>query len=169
MSEIQPIFITGKCRWACITKPNTTYEPHAWSVQLQITDDNRDIVENLIDEETGSSVSLPINNKDDDFGDYVTFKRKVLRTDGTTNYPPVIKDSQNNNWSGKLIGNESVVTIKGRPYTWTWNKKDGVSADLMGLQVVDLVEFEPSGELEGFDIVPGGYVDSGAEEIPFAS
>ena len=46
--------------------------------------------------------------------------------------------------------------------------KSGVSADLAAVQVVDFIEYT-SGADNDFDVVPGGYVTEGAEEIPFAS
>ena len=89
------IYITGKCHYASITEPNTKFEP-VWSIQVEVNDDNRSIIE---------KAGLSIANKSDDRGDFVTIKRKVLRKDGTQRQGPVVKDSQNNNWDGKLIAN----------------------------------------------------------------
>ena len=81
-----PIFLTGKCHYACIIEPNTKFDP-VWSIQIEVDDDNRPTIEDA---------GLPINNKGDDRNDFVTIKRKVMRKDGTSRRPPIVKDSQNN-------------------------------------------------------------------------
>ena len=152
------IYITGKCHYASITEPNTKFEP-VWSIQVEVNDDNRSIIE---------KAGLSIANKGDDRGDFVTIKRKVLRKDGTQRQGPVVKDSQNNNWDGKLIANGSTVNVKAVPFEWSYAGKSGVSADLAAVQVVDFIEYSSAGD--DFDVVPGGYVTPIVEEdIPFAS
>ena len=37
---------------------------------------------------------------------------KFARKDGTQRQGPIVKDSQNNNWDGKLIANGSTVNVK---------------------------------------------------------
>lgn len=152
------IYITGKCHYASITDPNTKFEP-VWSIQVEVNDDNRSIIE-----EAGLSVA----NKGDDRGDFVTIKRKVLKKDGTQRQAPIVKDSQNNNWDGKLIANGSTVNVKALPFDWSYAGKSGVSADLAAVQVVDFIEYSTDGV--DFDVVEGGYVTPIVEEdIPFAS
>ena len=68
-----PIYISGKCHYASIIEPNTKFDP-VWSIQVEVNDDNRAVIE---------QAGLPINNKGDDRGDFVTIKRKVLRKDGS--------------------------------------------------------------------------------------
>ena len=154
-----PIYITGKCHYASITEPNTKFEP-VWSIQLEVDDNNRSIIE---------SSGLSISNKGDDRGDFVTIKRKVERKDGTQRQGPIVKDSQNNNWDGKLIANGSVVNVKAVPFEWTYAGKSGISADLAAVQVVDFIEYT-SGADNDFDVVEGGYVTPTIEvDIPFSS
>ena len=78
-------------------------------------------------------------------------------------------DSQNNPWDNKLIGNGSVVTVKALPFEWNYAGKSGKSADLAGVQVVELVEYGD----KDFDVVEGGYVNKAATEmsddIPFGN
>ena len=153
-----PIYISGKCHYASITEPNTKFEP-VWSIQIEVDDNNRSVIE---------SAGLTISNKGDDRGAFVTIKRKVALKDGTERQGPLVKDSQNNNWDGKLIANGSVVIVKAVPFEWNYAGKSGVSADLAAVQVVDFIEYT-SGAGNDFDVVPGGYVTEGTEEIPFAS
>ena len=146
------IYITGKCHYASITEPNTKFEP-VWSIQVEVNDDNRSAIE---------GAGLNISNKEDDRGDFVTIKRKVLRKDGTQRQPPIVKDSQNNLWGGKLIANGSTVNVKAIPFEWTYAGKSGVSADLAAVQVVDFIEYNEGGD---FAPVEGGYVQE--ERVPF--
>tara|TARA_R110000744_G_scaffold11441_7_gene34670 strand:+ start:820 stop:1275 length:456 start_codon:yes stop_codon:yes gene_type:complete len=148
-----PIYITGKCHYASITEPNTKFEP-VWSIQVEVDDSNRSVIE---------GANLPINNKGDDRGDFVTIKRKVLRADGSQRAAPFIKDSQNNTWNGKLLANGSTVNVKAVPYDWNYAGKSGVSADLSAVQVVDFIEY--TRDNEDFKPVEGGYVQE--EVVPF--
>lgn len=150
--------ISGKAYWASVMSPNTTYEP-VYSVDVCLDEDTKSLIESL---------GLTVQNKGDDRGDFVKIKRKVYKRDGSERPSPIVKDSQNNNWDGSLIGNGSMVNVKFATYEWEYNKKKGVASDLMALQVVDLVEY---GDNKDFSAVEGGYtvgnnLDTG-EEIPF--
>jgi|TARA_R110001632_G_scaffold117850_1_gene230016 hypothetical protein len=147
-----PIFITGKCHYASITEPNTKFDP-VWSIQVEVNDDNRSTIE---------GANLPVSNKGDDRGDFVTIKRKVLRKDGSQRQPPIVKDSENNLWNGKLIANGSTVNVKAIPFDWNYAGNSGVSADLAAVQVVDFIEYTSG---EDFEPVEGGYVQE--ESVPF--
>lgn len=156
MSDVH--IISGKAYWASVISPNTTYEP-VYSVDVCLDEDTKSLVESL---------GLTVQNKGDDRGDFVKIKRKVYKRDGSERPSPIVKDSQNNNWDGSLIGNGSMVNVKFATYEWEYNKKKGVASDLMALQVVDLVEY---GDSKDFSAVEGGYtvgnnLDTG-EEIPF--
>jgi len=156
MSDVH--IISGKAYWASVVSPNTTYEP-VYSVDVCLDEDTKSLVESL---------GLTVHNKGDDRGDFVKIKRKVYKRDGSERPSPIVKDSQNNNWDGSLIGNGSMVNVKFATYEWEYNKKKGVASDLMALQVVDLVEY---GDSKDFSAVEGGYtvgnnLDTG-EEIPF--
>ena len=148
-----PIYISGKCHYASIIEPNTKFDP-VWSIQVEVNDDNRSVIE---------GAGLPINNKDDDRGDFVTIKRKVLRADGSQRSAPFVKDSQNNPWNGKLIANGSTVNVKATPYEWNYAGKSGVSADLAAVQVVDFIEYTRADQ--DFEPVEGGYVQE--DNVPF--
>jgi hypothetical protein len=150
-----PIYITGKCHYASITEPNTKFDP-VWSIQVEVNDDNREVVE---------SSGLPITNKGDERGDFVTIKRKVVRKDGTQRNAPLVMDSQNNRWNNdKKIANGSTVNVKAIPYNWDYAGKSGVSADLAAVQIVDFIEY--TGSNQDFAPVDGGYVQE-TEAVPF--
>tara|TARA_R100000995_G_scaffold72559_1_gene41329 strand:- start:48 stop:509 length:462 start_codon:yes stop_codon:yes gene_type:complete len=150
-----PVYITGKCHYASITEPNTKFDP-VWSIQVEVTDDNREVVEKS---------GLKVANKGDERGDFVTIKRKVHRKDGTQRNAPLVMDSQNNRWNNdKKIANGSTVNVKAIPYEWDYAGKSGISADLAAVQIVDFIEY--SGNQQDFAPVDGGYVQE-AEAVPF--
>ena len=150
-----PVYITGKCHYASITEPNTKFDP-VWSIQVEINDDNREVVEKS---------GLKVANKGDERGDFVTIKRKVHRKDGTQRNAPLVMDSQNNRWNNdKKIANGSTVNVKAIPYEWDYAGKSGISADLAAVQIVDFIEY--SGNQPDFAPVDGGYVQE-AEAVPF--
>ena len=150
-----PVYITGKCHYASITEPNTKFDP-VWSIQVEINDDNREVVEKS---------GLKVANKGDERGDFVTIKRKVHRKDGTQRNAPLVMDSQNNRWNNeKKIANGSTVNVKAIPYEWDYAGKSGISADLAAIQIVDFIEY--SGNQQDFAPVDGGYVQE-AEAVPF--
>ena len=101
-----PVYITGKCHYASITEPNTKFDP-VWSIQVEVTDDNREVVEKS---------GLKVANKGDERGDFITIKRKVHRKDGSERTAPLVMDSQNNRWNNdKKIANGSTVNVKAIP------------------------------------------------------
>ena len=154
--QIKNRIISGTAYWASIVSPNTTFDPHRWEINVcNLSDETKAMVE-----EDG----LSIKNKGDDRGDFVTIKRNLTRKDGGTNDAPKVVDSNNSPMHNTLIGNGSLVNVKYRPYSWSYGNRKGVSADLMAVQVVDLVEYMADGD---FESVEGGYTSSEGSDIPF--
>ena len=150
-----PIYISGKCHYASIIEPNTKFDP-VWSIQVEINDDNREVVEKS---------GLKVANKGDERGDFVTIKRKVHRKDGTERTAPLVMDSQNNRWNNdKKIANGSTVNVKAIPSEWDYAGKSGISADLAAIQIVDFIEY--AGNQQDFAPVDGGYVKE-TDAVPF--
>ena len=151
MPPIQPLYLTGKCYWAAVVEPNSTFEP-AWQVDICLDADSKALVE---------GAGLNVRNKEDERGEFVTLKRKVQGKNGPRSAPTVV-DSQNNSWDKKLIGNGSVVTVKALPFEWNYAGKAGKSADLAAVQVVELIEY---GDDKDFEVVEGGYVNDAASQM----
>ena len=153
--------ISGKAHWASVLSPNTKYEPHKYCIDVELNEDTKQQAENL---------GLIVKNKGDDRNDFVTIKRKAIKKDGDPRPAPLVKDSSNNPWDNQLIGNGSDVNVKFSTYDWTYAGKAGVGADLMAVQVVNLVSY---GNDKDFDTVDDGYVVSGSssgsqeESVPF--
>jgi hypothetical protein len=150
--------ISGKAYWASVVKPNTTYDD-TWQIDVCLDEDNKNIVESL---------GLTVQNKGDEKGDFVKIKRKVYKNDGSMRPAPVVKDSENNDWDGRSIGNGSLVNVKFSTYDWEYNKKKGVASYLLAVQVVDLIPYDEGGA--EFKSVKDGFVVGGgeaAQEAPF--
>ena len=150
--------IRGAIHWAQVVEPNTTFEP-VWCLDLSLTQETRKIVE---------ADGLTVKNKDDARGDFISLKHKVMRHDGERNDPPRVIDSQLNEWDAKkLIGNGSIANVRFNTFNYDYAGKSGRTSDLVGLQVVKLVEYSR----DGFDVVADGYTIGECEmsdnDIPF--
>ena len=91
--------------------------------------------------EAGMSKGV-IKNKDDDRGDFITFKRRELKKDGTPGKRIEVVNKKGQEWDQKaLIGNGSVVNCKIALNEYEGETKPG----LIKLQVVEHVEYEGRG------------------------
>jgi hypothetical protein len=151
-------YATGVAYWTSIVAPNTKFEADGvWECTLSQLDDTA----KAVFEESG----LEIKNVGDEKGDFIKLKRKVRRKDGSMNQRPTVVDSQNTPMNDTYIGNGSLVTVKFRPYDWSWGNRKGRGGDLCAIQVVDLVEYSP--QSSSFDPIKGGYVAPASDDVPF--
>ena len=149
--------ISGEAYWAHVITPNTKFNPDGeWSIEVCNLDDaTRKIAE--VD-------GLTIKNKGDERGDFVTLKQYARSKDGTFRAMSV-KDSERNPFpSDKRVGNGSKVNASYFPKPYS-QYGGGVKGYLNGVQVVELVEYST----DDFDVVPGGYVNQEASDIPFGN
>ena len=144
--------ISGTAYWASVANPNTTFdEDGVWTIDVcQLDASAKKIAKGL---------SLPIKNKGDDRG-----------KGGGVNRSPSLVDSDLKPMYNTLIGNGSKVNVRFDTYDWEFGGKTGTSADLVGVQVVDLVPYGTDGSAEekDFEAVSGGY-SSSEEDSPFPS
>jgi hypothetical protein len=149
--------IQGAIHWAQVVEPNTTFEP-MWCLDLSLTPATRKIVEDD---------GLTVKNKGDARGDFISLKHKVTRQNGDRNDPPRVIDSQLNEWDGrKLIGNGSIANVRFAAFNYDHMGKSGRTTDLVGVQIINLVEYSR----DGFDVVADGYtvgVRDMEEAVPF--
>jgi hypothetical protein len=132
--------IKGKAMWAMVHTPDTKFEP-MYRIDL------------LVDKKTADEVKeIGLKVKETKDGLLVRFRRKVNRKDGTVNKPPIVVDAAKQPF-GENIGNGSVVKVQFRPYKYDFRGNKGVSADLVAIQVLDLIPFGKS-EVE-FDVEEG--------------
>lgn len=148
--------IKGKAYWAKVLgAPGWGYKKQhkEWSVDVSIDAKDK---ERLLAAGMGKQY---IKNKDDDRGDFITFRRRELKRDGSPGKPIAVFDRRGKPWDEKtLIGNGSTVNIK-----IVLNEIDGqkeTKPGLIKMQVVELVEYEGNDDNEDF----ATYDDDGNEE-----
>lgn len=149
--------IQGKAFWAKVVgKPVKGYNEGdlEWSIDVAVDAAARKKLVELGLEEK-------IKNKGDDRGDFINFKRRARKKDGTESKPIKIVDKYGKDWDGALIGNGSIVNVKFAVNEWEFGKKSGVRADILALQVWDLVEYA---DKEPFPVAEGGEEDWSGED-----
>lgn len=127
----------GKAKWAKVVgEPSWGYEDKfkEWSIDI------------YVDAETEAKLKAEglgkkLKNKGN--GTYITLKRKELKFDGTPNQPIRIVDHRGNPWDSRKIGNGSTVNVN---IVINEHGKNEKSANILSLQVWDLVPFEGGGE-----------------------
>lgn len=128
--------IKGKVKWASVQAPNTKFTPQ-WTIDVVLEKD-----------EAKKLKSAGFNVKKDKDGDIILkCKKNVMRKDGTQNSPPRIVDAGKNPFK-ELIGNGSVCNVQYNPVDWEYAGKKGVSANLVGVQVLEHVAFGGGDEFE---------------------
>ena len=88
---------------------------------------------------------------DDKGGNLFKFTRKHKLPDGTVLGPPTVVDEDRKHVD-KLVGNGSKVKVKYVARNWTYAGKSGVSANLVAVKVMDLVEFIPKKPKDEFSV-----------------
>lgn len=127
------MLIRGKAKWAkVIGAPVWGYEKafKEWAIDV------------YIDEKTSEKVKaegLTPKNKKDGQGDFMSFKRKELKFDGTPNKPIRIVDAKGEPWDDRKIGNGSIVNVN---FALNEYKPGKFSANILSLQVWTLVPYE---------------------------
>lgn len=140
------MLIQGKAKWAKVLgAPHDGYEGKfkEWSIDVYVDDET---VAKL------KAVGLGPKLKDKGNGEYITFKRKELKKDGTPNQPIRVVDCGGENWNPKTkIGNGSTVNVN---FALNEFKPGDFNANILSLQVWDLVAYE-GGEFPTKDAVTG--------------
>ena len=157
--------VNGTAYWASIVTPNTTYnEDGEWKIDVG------NLSEEAMNLLVADGLEDRIHNKDDARGSFITFKRKVMNAKTRqTNSSPSVLDAQKRPLINTLVGNGSVVNVLYRPYDWTYQKRQGRSASLEAVQVVDLVPYGGDG-LDSFEVVEEGFSSFTDDElIPVSS
>lgn len=103
---------------------------------------------------------VPIKNKEDDRGKFVTMYKDQFLSNGSELPKPRLMDSKKNDISGTLIGNGSLVKVSFQDREWKMNNRTGVRAVLKDVQVLDLVDYTPPDE---FDVEEGYVSDTPSE------
>tara|TARA_R110001583_G_scaffold40624_4_gene129492 strand:+ start:1639 stop:2148 length:510 start_codon:yes stop_codon:yes gene_type:complete len=160
--------ISGTAYWAKLMAPDTEHDSDGqWSIVVGDLDKkNADIAR---------ASGLTVKNNDEQIkakgsqwvmGDHITLKRNARnKKTGEMNSPPSVVNAQRRPIMNTEVGNHSLITVKYSPWKWNYKGKHGVSGDLTVVQVTDLVVYTREGDdLEGIEVVPGGYTGEGLDE-----
>lgn len=102
-----------------------------------------------------------IKNKGDDRGDFMTFKRPAMKSDGAPGKPIRVVDNKGQPWDQtKFIGNGSTVNIN---YAVNDKASGGSKPGIIALQVWEHVPYESSDD--GFPVSEGGTEDWSDEVV----
>lgn len=162
--------ITGKAKWCKVLEPDQ-YDNYAVDIFTDLTHIKEEI-ETIAQKtkELTEAAGKKVNGIQDyiketnDGEEYVQFKRKGTKGDGTANTPPKIYDVQGRQVEGwdKLIGNGSQLGVAYMlsPYYMASTKMVGVSIKFYAVQVIKLEEYTGSTNNSPF-------ANESGEEAPF--
>lgn len=127
------MLVRGIAQWAHVQKPDDRFPPAKYSITVHV---DEDMAKELRD------AGLRVKKE----GDKNVFKvkRNVLRVDGSEAGKPNVVDAKTEPFND-LIGNGSEVMVQIKPYEYSNNFGSGVSADLVGVQVLKLIPYEGEG------------------------
>ena len=150
--------ISGKAYWAKLDQAQNPFDAAKprWSIDVSL---NADGVKTM------KGHGVPIKDKEDDRGKFVTMYKDQFLNNGAELPKPRLLDSQKNDISGTLLGNGSLVKVSFTPREWKMNSRTGVRAVLKDVQVLDLVSYSPPDEFD----VEEGYVGTSNETANSAS
>ena len=164
--------INGTAYWAKLERPaqkyNTTSPTETeYVIDLAIDKKGKELITSL-------NPSSSIKNKEDDRGDFFTFKKNAFNRKGDPLPKPRLVDAKENSIAGTLIGNGSKVRVAFRVQEIE-NEKSAYNGKnkfyLDGVQVVDLIPYESSesfGEVDGYVAESTGNSGVSSEEkAPF--
>jgi hypothetical protein len=143
-------YIRGTGHWMKILGPPVkNYAGDGFEWTMDITPDEEGIRKLR---ELGLAERL--KNKGDDRGDFIPFRQREKRMDGTLNRPISVVDADGNPWpENQLIGNKSTVDVKFEVKDYGRGKKAGVypqAVRVLNLVPYQRVEFAPLNEDDEF-------------------
>ena len=145
--------VSGKAYWAKLDKAQNPFDQAKprWSIDVSLNAEGIKFMKGH---------GVPIKDKEDDRGKFVTMYKDQFLNNGSELPNPRLMDSQKNDISGTLVGNGSLVKVSFTPREWKMNNRKGVRAVLKDVQVLDLVEYSPPDE---FDVEEGYVSDTPSE------
>ena len=138
--------ISGTAYWAKVHQPHFDQynEQGIFSIDVTVDAKTKKQLQDL-------GLGPRIKNKGDERNDFVTIKRKYTRKDGTKNSAPRVVDSKKTPVSPDvLIGNGSKVNVAFDTYDYNVGGNQGVGSSLKAVQVIKLIEYSPSENLDEF-------------------
>ena len=138
--------ISGTAYWAKVHQPHFDQynEQGIFSIDVTVDAKTKKQLQDL-------GLGPRIKNKGDERYDFITIKRKYTRKDGTKNSAPRVVDSKKTPISpDDLIGNGSKVNVAFDTYDYNVGGNQGVGSSLKAVQVIKLIEYSPSENLDEF-------------------
>ena len=138
--------ISGTAYWAKVHQPHYDQynEKGIFSIDVTVDAKTKKQLQDL-------GLGPRIKTKDDERGEFITIKRKYTRKDGTKNSAPRVVDSKKTPISpDDLIGNGSKVNVAFDTYDYNVGGNQGVGSSLKAVQVIKLIEYSPSENLDEF-------------------
>lgn len=143
-----PVMLTGTANWAKLTKASGPDQMSSkYSVELTLDADSQKLL-------TGMKILNHVNVKTRE-GEY-KYEQPTVRMKSMT--PPTLWDSQRNLYEG-MIGNGSVLRVKGVIKSWEMAGNKGLTCYINKGVVLDLKEIEDNPEemdalFEGVEVTP---------------
>lgn len=133
--------LRGKVAWAKVLgqpKDGYTKGEREWSIDFELDDEAKAKYLN------GGGSDFYIKSKENHpLGDFLAFKRKEIRQDGTPAKPITVKDAKGNLWDPNIkIGNGSLVDVKFALNEVKVGRDTRLKPSLIAIRVLDLVEYE---------------------------
>ena len=138
--------ISGTAYWAKVHQPHFDQynEQGIFSIDVTVDAKTKKQLQDL-------GLGPRIKNKGDERNDFITIKRKYTRKDGTKNSAPRVVDSKKTPISpDDLIGNGSKVNVAFDTYDYNVGGNQGVGSSLKAVQVIKLIEYSHSENLDEF-------------------
>jgi hypothetical protein len=129
--------VRGKLFWAKVLgEPVDNYSKDGkeWTFDLSPDADGLQTLEDV-------GLTGKIKNKEDDRGDFIQFRQKEKRRDGSLNRRISVTDAQGNPWpADKLLGNETVADVKFEKKDYGEGKHPGVYPQ--AIRILDHKEYQ---------------------------
>ncbi len=140
---------TGIAMWAYTKTPDTKFDA-CWRITVILSE---------AEAKKLKDAGLKVTRNDDTGVPEYKFKRNVDKKKAGavvgTNPPPRVVDAAKQPFDG-IIGNGSIVNVQFAPFSWEYKGKKGTGADLVAIQIVDLVPFAGGGSVgDEFEVLDG--------------
>lgn len=109
MAKRESFVVNGPVYWAKVLGDpvdNYSKDGKEWTLDITVDDETKKIFKDL-------GIEDRVKNKGDERGDFVQFRQREKRMDGTLNRPISVVDENGDPWpQDKLIGNGTIVDLR---------------------------------------------------------
>lgn len=156
-----PLLKNVEAHWAKIGKPEKKYKSKdtQWAINAVC-----DIKVAKAWQKKGYAQKVRTMEIDGEDAPYIYLTKPTHRRSGEGNKPVKVFDKYGKDIDPDTIGNGSKVNIQYRVYDWDFEGDKGTKAELVAVQVVELIAYAGGGDSNEFD-----FADAPAAEEVFAS